>query len=585
MKTLKKAATLSLTFVCVLLVTLFTITACDDGTNGPFVTPDFTVSYDVGAGSGTPPASQTVAQGETIYLPGQINMTAPSGQTFNGWRTSGQNYIAGESFIVTGNTIFLAQWTSTSPEGFTVSYNVGTGSGIPPSSQTVASGKIISLPAQGTMTAPSNQTFKGWRTNGQDYTTGDSFTVTGHTAFSAQWTAEGPGASIVPMSVQALLNEAITQQESASSAEFHSANYDPDLKYIVLTYKVGTIKNMFLQYLSKAVVAQAGREFTYTEIVGHSETMQTENINSTAVNFNGTLWAAGAGAFAGASVFDGLGSLSGLGPQAKANAYAAAGAVAGKVSFDFESVTITRYTTTYTNYLVVANSFKQDMSIYPSGKKYAVASFADVGIYQILKYDPQTKTATAIPGKSLWFNVESLPYWDMYEYSSEKELSIPQQLEPFKQVNVEVKEADLYKELKKSYSETRSINGNWNINDIGHSSKDETFTPDLLIPILKQFGYTKLRIDVSFDYNPDSIWGGNLRLQIADWNKTSELGRKEFGHISGWNRASFSQTVSIDATNSNTGQFMLLWSRVENDGLFVCHYAVGNRTITITALK
>jgi hypothetical protein len=222
----------------------------------------------------------------------------------------------------------------------------------------------------------------------------------------------------------------------------------------------------------------------------------------------------------------------------------------------------------------------------PAGKKYAVAAFADVGIYQILKYDPQTKTATVIPGKSLWFNVESKPYWDMYEYSREEELSIPQQLKPFEKVNVEVKEADLYKVLKTSHSETRD----WDINDIGYFSKDETFVPDLLIPILKQFGYTKLQIDVSFDYRSEHPWyavlNDHLRLQIANWNKTSELGRKEFGISDNWTRASFSQPpVSIDATSSETGEFKLLWSRDAESDAGHRYYYVRSRTITITALK
>jgi hypothetical protein len=141
--------------------------------------------------------------------------------------------------------------------------------------------------------------------------------------------------------------------------------------------------------------------------------------------------------------------------------------------------------------------------------------------------------------------------------------------------------------LKISYSETRSQSRDQDIDNIGYSSKDETFTPGLSIPILKRVGYTKLRIDVSFRYHSESIWAGNLRLKIATWNKTGELGKKEFDHTSGWTSASFSQTVSIDATNSDTGQFTLLWSRVENDGFLTlyCLYGVGNRTITITALK
>jgi hypothetical protein len=229
------------------------------------------------------------------------------------------------------------------------------------------------------------------------------------------------------------------------------------LKYIIITYKVGTIKDMFLQYLSTVMVAGPGREFTYSEIVGHSETEQVENINSLTINFGGTTWYAGAGAFAGANVFAGLGSLTGRGSQAKANAYAVAGAAAGKLSFDLESVTSTRYTQTYSQYLIVENTIKQDLSIYPAGKKYAVAAFADVGIYQILKYDPQTKTATAIQGKSLWFNVESRPYWDIYEYSKEEELSIPQQLKPFEMVNVEVDEDELFTRLEKSQTITFNV--------------------------------------------------------------------------------------------------------------------------------
>jgi hypothetical protein len=393
-----------------------------------------------------------------------------------------------------------------------------------------------------------------------------------------EYTVEQEGAVASPLSVQSALSTAITEQNSVSTAQFISANYDPDLKYVVVTYKVGTIKNIFLQYLSNVVVAAHGREFTYTETVGSSEIKQTENINTTAVNFSGTIL--GAGAFAGASVFAGLGSLTGLGPTAEANAYAIAGA--GKLSFDLLSVTTTRYTQTYATYLEVSNSFKQDMSIYPAGKRYAVAAFADIGVYQLLKYDAKTKTATSIPGKSLWFNVESEPVWDMYEYSPEEELSIPQQLKPFEQINVTVNEDDLYAALTKKYTESRSGE---TIENIANSSKDETYTPNLLINVLKQFGYTKLRIKVDFRYNAESIWGGTLRLQIANWNKSSEIARREFEHKNGWSSASSGDIdVPIDATGSETGQFMLLWSRVQDSGLW-SEFRVGDRTITIEALK
>ena len=390
-----------------------------------------------------------------------------------------------------------------------------------------------------------------------------------------------------PISLQEALNNSVVEQESASMAEFRSANYDPDLGYIIVTYKVGTIRDMFLQYLSVAVAAEAGREFTYTEIRGHNEITQTENINTIAMNFSGTIWAAGAGAIAGANVFAGLGSLSGLGAQVKKGAYAVSGAAAGRFRFDFKSVSTTRYTETYQDFLIISNSIKQDMSIYPAGRRYAVAAFADVGVYQILRYDPQTMTATAIPGESLWFNVESMPYWDMYEYSREEELSIPQQLIPFERVDVVVTEADLHKSFR-SYTETRAnqisyIGGNYN------EVKRESFNHDLLIPILKQLGYTKLRIDVSFDYQAHQIFSkycATLRVIIENHNNT-ELGRSEFGctHVS--TRASFSKEVSIDSLNSNTGQLTIKWHRIPDGHIFSWpdEFMVSNRTITITAIE
>ena len=145
--------------------------------------------------------------------------------------------------------------------------------------------------------------------------------------------------------------------------------------------------------------------------------------------------------------------------------------------------------------------------------------------------------------------------------------------------------------LKKSYEETRSINGNWNLVGIGYNSTDETYKPNLLIPILKQFGYTKLQINVSFDYRADSeflLHNGKLRLQIANYNKSEELGRAEFAYKPDWaGRAYFSKVFDIDKTKKDTGEFMLLWSRVENDAFLISYnkYRVGNRIITVTALK
>jgi fibronectin type 3 domain-containing protein len=70
------------------------------------------VSFTVGTGSGTAPAAQTHESGAVITLPEQGDMIAPSGQTFEGWKTGTQDYAAEASFTVTADTEFAAQWKS-----------------------------------------------------------------------------------------------------------------------------------------------------------------------------------------------------------------------------------------------------------------------------------------------------------------------------------------------------------------------------------------------------------------------------------------------------------------------------------------
>jgi len=142
--------------------------------------------------------------------------------------------------------------------------------------------------------------------------------------------------------------------------------------------------------------------------------------------------------------------------------------------------------------------------------------------------------------------------------------------------------------LKTSYSETRSeYNGDFDLTNIGYFGDpvNETYRPYLSIPTLKQEGYTHLKIDVSFDYQSTStLFTTKLRVKILNNNKTSELSRADFDYKSSWTRSSFSRTVPIDATDSITGDFMISWGVVDIGMLFSV-YSVGNRTITITAIK
>jgi hypothetical protein len=82
------------------------LTACP-----PPPEPEYTVSFCVGEGSGSPPASQKITAGASVTLPGQGDMTALSGKTFGGWENGwGKVYEAGTSVAITVDMVFTAQW-------------------------------------------------------------------------------------------------------------------------------------------------------------------------------------------------------------------------------------------------------------------------------------------------------------------------------------------------------------------------------------------------------------------------------------------------------------------------------------------
>jgi hypothetical protein len=162
--------------------------SCDLGANGS--DEDLTVTYSAGDGGGTTPVSQSIASGTSITLPAQGSMTAPERKTFAGWSANGQTYTAGASYVVTADVTFAAHWADST---YTVTYSAGDGGGTAPVSQSIASGTSITLPAQGSMTAPEEKTFAGWSVNGQTYAADTSYTVTADATFTAQWVAGPPG--------------------------------------------------------------------------------------------------------------------------------------------------------------------------------------------------------------------------------------------------------------------------------------------------------------------------------------------------------------------------------------------------------
>jgi hypothetical protein len=155
----------------------------------------YIVTFSAGEGSGAAPAKQEVKDGASVTLPGQGTMTAPSGKTFAGWKTSGgSTYQAEVSVAINADTEFTAQWSGGA--SYTVTFSAGEGSGTAPAKQTITAGASVTLPQQGAMTAPTGKTFAGWKSGSGSttYEAGASAAITADTVFTAQWTAGG-GAS------------------------------------------------------------------------------------------------------------------------------------------------------------------------------------------------------------------------------------------------------------------------------------------------------------------------------------------------------------------------------------------------------
>ncbi|MCL2184254.1 MAG: hypothetical protein FWB86_00135 [Treponema sp.] len=233
-----------------------------------------------------------------------------------------------------------------------------------------------------------------------------------------------------------------------------------------------------------------------------------------------------------------------------------------------------RYTffgTTDVYYVLITNKEKEFLSHYFSvcarnnlrlGIDYdpdLLGSFEKTGNGDLLKVPNTTLFTLPIPTKKI------------------EDLTVPK--EP---------DAPLNPPIKTSYSETRSeYNGDFDLTYVGYFGDlvNETYRPYLSIHTLKQEGYTHLKIDVSFDYRATStLFTTKLRVKLLNNNNTNELSRADFNYQSNWTRSSFSRTVPIDATDSITGDFMISWGVVDIGALYSV-YSVGNRTITITAIK
>lgn len=106
-----KRKTFLMGILALALVFAMGLVGCDNGTGTQTTPPKtYTVTFDRGDGTGAPPTAQIVEEGKAISLPGQSGLTAPAGKTFDGWKGDGKTLEAGDSYTVTKDVTFIAQW-------------------------------------------------------------------------------------------------------------------------------------------------------------------------------------------------------------------------------------------------------------------------------------------------------------------------------------------------------------------------------------------------------------------------------------------------------------------------------------------
>ena len=126
--------------------------------------------------------------------------TAPEGKEFDCWKPDvGQGtYKPGDSYPITGNVKFVAQWKDKQgggeQQGFTLIFQPGEGSGRDHVVNDINTQQYTLPNVPDTFTAPAGKpNFDGWKAeDGTVYPAGTDVPVTADATYVAQWKADGP---------------------------------------------------------------------------------------------------------------------------------------------------------------------------------------------------------------------------------------------------------------------------------------------------------------------------------------------------------------------------------------------------------
>jgi hypothetical protein len=239
-------------------------------------------------------------------------------------------------------------------------------------------------------------------------------------------------------SVQDEITSKTRREEYPISNGYIGMQFDNDLSTadcVLLTYKVGKMEHMFLQYISKPRIAQYGVTFSTQDSIGSTRSVQTTHIESIAKDHSETNYDL-------TTISEKVGAevtpVEGVTVNAEISHSKQTGST---VTDGWTVVTSDSRADSYSDTIDHTDITNMDFSssIYEQGKPYAWAAFADVGVYQIVRYNIVTGYIEPIPGESLYFNVESDPVVAVYEVPANAlAISDSQTLKPFQRQAVTV---------------------------------------------------------------------------------------------------------------------------------------------------
>ncbi|CAB4329727.1 MAG: OmpA family protein [Actinobacteria bacterium] len=152
-------------------------------------TPDvYTITYDRNNGGGTTPSDDSYTYGESGVTLDDGSSMSLDHYYFDGWSVSGAAPAVSQPFTTDADVTLKAIWT---PDDYTISYDINSGSGTTPSDQTYTYGDAPGVTlADDTGISRDHYSFDGWSVSGSLPSETSPFTTDADVTLKAIWTPD-----------------------------------------------------------------------------------------------------------------------------------------------------------------------------------------------------------------------------------------------------------------------------------------------------------------------------------------------------------------------------------------------------------